>query len=91
MAAVKPEAKEVTEEAEEKEVEVEAAAQEEAIFGFNDRRYGDLQLRLVVSSDPSALIIHGGLLQDNHSPVTTVAKLSESGGNNVTVSAKQIS
>ena len=73
MADVKSDAKEVTEEA----VVEEETEQEQAIFGFNDRRYADIQLRLIVS-DPSA-VIHGP--QHNHSPASRIAKVSESGGN----------
>ena len=68
--------------------EAEEAEQEPVIFGYNDRRYGDLKLRLIVS-DPSALTIHG--LQDNDSTATTIAKLSESAGNNVLLAKQMMS
>ena len=86
MADIK-EAKESTKESAE-------AEEAEASFGFNDPRYADLQLQLIVSSSSSSpppvgindvhdvyssAVIHG--LHDNDSSGSTTARKSESGGN----------
>mgnify|MGYP007067628751 CR=1 FL=1 len=62
----------------------------EASFGFNDPRYADLQLRLIVSSSslplpPPAPVGTNGTAthaqRDNDSSASTTARISESGGN----------
>ena len=52
---------------------------EKDIFGFNDLRYADLKLRLVVSESPPPVGSNG--LHDNDTSARMIVKKFERGGN----------